>query len=309
METHLQSPKSQNAVLESQNELFDFIRKTLAKEEKLLDPDLTQLIVAIDEFLLREKESTETKKEKFSENKHLRILDKCGNTIKLVGEKVSIFCEKNIKVGIEVLEGIGKCHRAAVGLVLVASVLEKMETKKRNKKECVMLLKSMNDLAKIVLELQPLPHETVKTQAKMKEAIHTIIHGAITCFTVLHKNGMTYKTLAVMHLNVVCGCISVFYNMENGSCEGCKQMHWEYMPWNDRVPVRISEPSMTFHGHINDRDLDQLFLLHNPQLKRVVKDFIGEEILSPQAKRILFPYQLLRFSVQHSGPLAIDPFA
>ncbi|XP_059064482.1 uncharacterized protein LOC131856644 [Cryptomeria japonica] len=189
MLTRLQSPKSQNAVLESQNELFVFIRKTLEKEEKLLDPDLTQIIEAIDEFLLREKESTETKKEKFSENKHLRILDKCGNTIKLVGEKVSIFCEKNIKVGIEVLEVIGKCHWAAVGLVLVASVLEKMETQKRNKKECVMLLKSMNDLAKIVLELQPLPHETVKTQAKMKEAIHTIIHGAITCFTGLHKNG------------------------------------------------------------------------------------------------------------------------
>ncbi|GLJ35251.1 hypothetical protein SUGI_0709300 [Cryptomeria japonica] len=175
--------------------LFIFFAASVhaAYEEKLLDPDLTQIIEAIDEFLLREKESTETKKEKFSENKHLRILDKCGNTIKLVGEKVSIFCEKNIKVGIEVLEVIGKCHWAAVGLVLVASVLEKMETKKRNKKECVMLLKSMNDLAKIVLELQPLPHETVKTQAKMKEAIHTIIHGAITCFTVLHASGSFFS--------------------------------------------------------------------------------------------------------------------
>lgn len=81
--------------------------------------------------------------------------------------------------------------------------------------------------------------------------------------------------------------------MENDSCGGCRQIHWDYMPWNDQVSVQIPEPSTTFHGHINDTNLDQLFLLHNPQLRRVVKDFIDEEMLSPQAKRILYPYQLL----------------
>lgn len=65
------------------------------------------------------------------------------------------------------------------------------------------------------------------------------------------------------------------------------------MPWNDRVPVRIKEPSTKFHGHIDDEDLDQLFHLQNPQIRRAVKDFIGEEILSLQAKIILFPYQIL----------------
>lgn len=86
---------------------------------------------------------------------------------------------------------------------------------------------------------------------------------------------------------------SVSGKMENFSCEGCKKLHWEYMPWNGRVAVRIKEPSAAFHGHNDDGDLDKLFHLQNLRLRRAVKDFIGEEILSPQAKRILFPYQIL----------------
>lgn len=57
--------------------------------------------------------------------------------------------------------------------------------------------------------------------------------------------------------------------------------------------MQIPEPSVAFHGHINDRDLDQLFLLHNLELRRAIKDFIGEEMLSPQAKRIMYSHQIL----------------
>lgn len=48
-----------------------------------------------------------------------------------------------------------------------------------------------------------------------------------------------------------------------------------------------------YSGHITDEILGQFFNVQSNHTRRSVKRIIGEEILFPQAGRLIFPYQLV----------------
>ncbi|GLJ35254.1 hypothetical protein SUGI_0709350 [Cryptomeria japonica] len=170
-------------------EVFECIDKVIKTEDDLLDSDLNGIIEAIDHVLFEANKDTknESKKHNGEEWKTgLQDLEKWGHKIGSVVKQISNFCVDNVDIAVDVLETIGECHWAAVGFVLVASVLEKWHTVKHNEKECLGVLKSMNDLAKVLLELRPLrPHETPNTQAKINESIHMIFKGATSCLKMM----------------------------------------------------------------------------------------------------------------------------
>lgn len=79
------------------------------------------------------------------------------------------------------LNALGNVHWVGVGFLLVAAVVERVDKIKQNKNECLELLKSMNDLAKLILQLQRLPYLKKELNDKVKDSLHLILDGAILC--------------------------------------------------------------------------------------------------------------------------------
>lgn len=85
------------------------------------------------------------------------------------------------ETSIAVLNAIGNVHWVAVGFLVMSATLKIVDSIQNNKEECFRLLKSMNDLAKIILQLQRLPNLKIELHMKLKESINLIVNGAILC--------------------------------------------------------------------------------------------------------------------------------
>ncbi|XP_057862086.2 uncharacterized protein LOC131070472 [Cryptomeria japonica] len=100
------------------------------------------------------------------------------------------------RTAVSALHGLGNAHWAAAGFLVIASVLERLEKVSFNQKECLVLLKRMNNLAKCIRLLKAksgLDHELEK---KIKDAFQFIVQGAIMCFTQIGMRKF-YKFLLV----------------------------------------------------------------------------------------------------------------
>ncbi|GLJ35369.1 hypothetical protein SUGI_0711370 [Cryptomeria japonica] len=107
--------------------------------------------------------------------------EEASKNVRLISTQISDYSGDKHSTAISVLNAVGNVHWAGVGFLLVATVIERLDKIKQNKEECLRLLKSMNYLAKLILQLQRLPHLKREMQAKMEESIQLIVHGAILC--------------------------------------------------------------------------------------------------------------------------------
>ncbi|KAH9291518.1 hypothetical protein KI387_043296, partial [Taxus chinensis] len=63
-----------------------------------------------------------------------------------------------------------------------------MVTIENNQKDCFKILNSMNDLAKIIMELQPLPNKPPKVEREIEDSYKLVMEGAIKCYKMLENN-------------------------------------------------------------------------------------------------------------------------
>ncbi|XP_057842636.2 disease resistance protein RPV1 isoform X2 [Cryptomeria japonica] len=110
---------------------------------------------------------------KFSEDvsKHVNIISR--QISKSLGDKHG--------TTIAVLNTFGNMHWVGVGFLVVAAVLQRLDTIESNRMERLKLLKSMNNLCKVIMQLKRLPHLKNEMQTRIKESIQLIVEGAILC--------------------------------------------------------------------------------------------------------------------------------
>ncbi|KAH9289917.1 hypothetical protein KI387_034034 [Taxus chinensis] len=104
-----------------------------------------------------------------------------SNNVKIIAAQISEYSGDKHSTAISVLNAVGNVHWLGLGFLLVAAVLERFDTINTNKEECLKLLKSMNKLAKVILQLRGFPRSKVKLQTEIKESIGLIVDGAILC--------------------------------------------------------------------------------------------------------------------------------
>eukprot|EP01018_Ginkgo_biloba_P029436 Gb_20305 [translate_table: standard] len=94
------------------------------------------------------------------------------------GNLVSRFPGEAKRVVTDAMKGLGNLHWIAVGLSVIAFVLETMEKVSSNVDKAFQLLDKIIDLAKILQKL----YERMSTETeKINKAVHTIVEGAIIC--------------------------------------------------------------------------------------------------------------------------------
>ncbi|XP_057842000.1 probable serine/threonine-protein kinase PBL4 isoform X1 [Cryptomeria japonica] len=95
-------------------------------------------------------------------------------------------------VAVDVLRGVSNIHWSAVGLLAVAIVLERLDKISSNDRECVDLLRGMNDLAKCIKQLQEIKaHLHKEIREKMSEGVYLIITGALMCTSVIRSKKLS----------------------------------------------------------------------------------------------------------------------
>ncbi|KAH9290163.1 hypothetical protein KI387_034280, partial [Taxus chinensis] len=104
-----------------------------------------------------------------------------SKNVKIISNQISASSGDEHGTAVAVLTAIGNVHWVGVGFLLVAAVLERLDTIESNRKERLKLLKSMNNLCKIIMQLKLHPHLKNEMQTKIKESIHLIVEGAILC--------------------------------------------------------------------------------------------------------------------------------
>ncbi|GLJ25386.1 hypothetical protein SUGI_0485930 [Cryptomeria japonica] len=92
------------------------------------------------------------------------------------------------------------------------------------------------------------------------------------------------------------------------TCRACFKAQMEYLPRNYRIRLQISEGEQPFSDTISDEQFGQMFKTHYFQYTRCVKKVIGEEILSPKARRVYLPFPVydaikIALEQQNSTPL------
>lgn len=74
----------------------------------------------------------------------------------------------------------------------------------------------------------------------------------------------------------------------------------EYMSHKFRVNISVEEWERPLIDHISYDQLGQVFLTHSYQVRKSIKHLIGEEILFPQARRLIFPSHLVSIFLLNS---------
>ncbi|GLJ51126.1 hypothetical protein SUGI_1088340 [Cryptomeria japonica] len=176
------SSSSSSVVTPSQR--IDEILMTSAEKPNF---DLSQLIEHIDALLVHYGAQPRKKnpiREKLGELPSAagasNLAEQVSTNVKQIANEIKECSGNKHETSIAVLNAIGNVHWIAVGFLVVGAVLNVVDTIENNKEECFRLLKSMNDLAKVILQLQRLP--TLKElHMKLKESINLIVDGAILC--------------------------------------------------------------------------------------------------------------------------------
>ncbi|KAH9325518.1 hypothetical protein KI387_005696, partial [Taxus chinensis] len=96
---------------------------------------------------------------------------------------ISVYSGEKEGTAISVLNALGNVHWVAVGFLVVAAVIQRMDAVKSNKENCVELLKRMMKLAKTIMIFKDLPRLERETElyTTIKECIQLIFKGAISC--------------------------------------------------------------------------------------------------------------------------------
>ncbi|KAH9289630.1 hypothetical protein KI387_033747 [Taxus chinensis] len=105
------------------------------------------------------------------------------NCVQALSSQISVYTGQKEGTTISVLNAIGNVHWVAVGFLLVAAVIQRMDTVKSNKEKCVDLLKCMMKLAKTIMIFKDLPRLERENElyTTIKECIQLIFQGAISC--------------------------------------------------------------------------------------------------------------------------------
>ncbi|KAH9289543.1 hypothetical protein KI387_033660 [Taxus chinensis] len=103
-------------------------------------------------------------------------------------------------VALDLLRGVGNAHWAAVGLLVIANVLDRFDKISANDRECLDLLRAMLNLGKYMKQLKDnhfdLHREILE---KMSEGIQLIVSGAILCHSFIGSNKIS-KFLLTMKI-------------------------------------------------------------------------------------------------------------
>lgn len=104
--------------------------------------------------------------------------------ITVVNDIISIHREEDILEMViqSLLEGISrKEHLAAIGLLVVAEILERFDSVSANQNECLFLLEEMNRVAQSIKQLNERPILCEGTYEKMRKATKWIVNSSIMC--------------------------------------------------------------------------------------------------------------------------------
>ncbi|KAH9289742.1 hypothetical protein KI387_033859, partial [Taxus chinensis] len=106
-----------------------------------------------------------------------------NKSVQALSTQISAYTGETEGTAINVLNAIGNVHWVAVGFLLVAAVIQRIDTVKSNKEKCVDLLKRMMKLAKTIMIFKDLPRLERETELHItiKECIELIFQGAVSC--------------------------------------------------------------------------------------------------------------------------------
>eukprot|EP01018_Ginkgo_biloba_P007153 Gb_18291 [translate_table: standard] len=99
------------------------------------------------------------------------------------------------RVSVEVVKQVRQSHWLLLGLLMMASAVERMEKASSNKSDCIKLLESMRDLAKIVERLKHTIPEEVEI---LNKAVQVLVEGATICRNYISKENtsrLDFQTL------------------------------------------------------------------------------------------------------------------
>lgn len=92
-------------------------------------------------------------------------------------------------MAIVLLEILGKLPSSFAGLLIVADVLRRFDKVSRNKAECLEVVKDINMLARIVIDLKPqVTPSSKEMEATVQESRQLILQGSILCCTILESS-------------------------------------------------------------------------------------------------------------------------
>eukprot|EP01018_Ginkgo_biloba_P000752 Gb_31116 [translate_table: standard] len=112
-----------------------------------------------------------------------------SSVIEKISKKVEEFPKTGVpqemgRMTVEVVKQIGQSHWVLLGLLMVASALERMDKASSNEADCIELLETMTDLAKIVQRL----NNTIPEEADiLNKAVQVIVGGATICCNYISK--------------------------------------------------------------------------------------------------------------------------
>ncbi|KAH9290086.1 hypothetical protein KI387_034203 [Taxus chinensis] len=173
--------------------ISDIVDKILNTEKDAPDFDLQQLVDTIDSLLLhcntkRGKRNSDCEKlapgvdgVASASGVAATFSEGVSKNVEIIATQISEYSGDKHSTAISVLNAVGNVHWLGLSFLLVASVLERFNTINKNKEECLKLLKSMNKLAKVILQLKEFPRSKVKLQTEIKQSIGLIVDGAILC--------------------------------------------------------------------------------------------------------------------------------
>ncbi|KAH9290044.1 hypothetical protein KI387_034161, partial [Taxus chinensis] len=158
--------------------------KIITIDATALDFNLGELVEAIDIRLAayHQKQLTGAKIEerKRPGRKFSKYVRNIRRTISETGDIIRVAAAV-----VDVLPGI---PMVGVIFLLVETVSKRMVTIENNQKDCFKILNSMNDLAKIIMELQPLPNKPPKVEREIEDSYKLVMEGAIKCYKMLENN-------------------------------------------------------------------------------------------------------------------------
>ncbi|KAH9289544.1 hypothetical protein KI387_033661, partial [Taxus chinensis] len=92
-------------------------------------------------------------------------------------------------VVLDVLRGVGNAHWAAVGLLVIANVLDRFDKISANDRKCIDLLRAMLNLGKYMKQLKDNQFDLHgEILEKMAEGVQLIVSGAILCHSFIGSN-------------------------------------------------------------------------------------------------------------------------
>lgn len=88
--------------------------------------------------------------------------------------------------------------------------------------------------------------------------------------------------------------------LEGHLYRACHRVHMEYQPRNYRISLPINDWELPLSDQISDENPSQMFKTHCVQFRKRIKRIIGDEILYPNARGVIFPSQVISTFLSNS---------